>query len=330
MNEIKKDPEINEEQLAKINKFTRRAFKKDEIYSFSVILCDNEVDRDNEAFTVDALSKLARLYIGKTGIFDHNHKGANQTARIYDAAMETDQNRITKTGEKYHYIKASAYMVRSEKNKDLILEIEGGIKKEVSVGCSMAKHLCSICGNNRKTAICKHNPGKTYNGKLCYVILDEPTDAYEWSFVAVPAQKGAGVVKKHQVPKETVTGKDVSMIESVNDIIKSMGKGDCMLDKSRIEAIAEEIKSLQAEAEMGRKYRSELQTEVLRLNFLAGEPFLQKTIKSISQKMDISELVSLKQSLSSIKKDSQGENMDFQLNPAEKSQNLSSQNEFKI
>ncbi len=29
--------------------------------------------------------------------------------------------------------------------------------------------------------------GKTYDGRLCCTVLDDPYDAYEWSFVAVPA-----------------------------------------------------------------------------------------------------------------------------------------------
>ena len=38
--------------------------------------------------------------------------------------------------------------------------------------------------------------GKVYVGNPCYVILDDVTDAYEWSFVAVPAQINAGVTKR--------------------------------------------------------------------------------------------------------------------------------------
>ena len=41
---------------------------------------------------------------------------------------------------------AWAYMLRTEKNADLIAEIEGGIKKEVSVGCSVGRRVCSVCG----------------------------------------------------------------------------------------------------------------------------------------------------------------------------------------
>ncbi len=37
---------------------------------------------------------------------------------------------------------------------------------------------------------------RLYGEKLCFMELQEPTDAYEWSFVAVPAQRRAGVVKR--------------------------------------------------------------------------------------------------------------------------------------
>ena len=86
-------------------------------------------------------------------------------------------------------------MVRTEKNKDLIAEIEAGIKKETSVGCSVQSIRCSVCGKDIKTEGCEHQKGRIYGGKRCHYLLDQPTDAYEWSFVAVPAQRNAGVVK---------------------------------------------------------------------------------------------------------------------------------------
>lgn len=175
--------------------------KSEELYTFSLVLCDNEIDRDNEKFTVAALKELAKLFVGKTGIFDHNMKSKDQSARIYDTCVVTDGTRKTADGEEYTYIRAKAYMVRTEKNKDLIAEIDAGIKKETSVGCCVADISCSICGRNIKTEGCEHQKGKTYGGKLCCYLLSEPTDAYEWSFVAVPAQKNAGVIKSF-APKE--------------------------------------------------------------------------------------------------------------------------------
>lgn len=179
-----------------INKFTRRELNEDEIYKFEVILCDNQIDRDNERFSIDALSELKNLFVGKTGIFDHNPKGENQTARIYKTELSTDDSKNVENGEKYTCLKAGCYMVRTDSNKDLILEIDGGIKKEVSVSCQCKKKICSICGKNRLKSPCRHEAGKIYSGKKCCFVLDDATDAYEWSFVAVPAQQNAGITKK--------------------------------------------------------------------------------------------------------------------------------------
>ena len=186
---------LPEEELKLIGKFARKELSQEEIYTFSVILCDNEIDRDNERFTVSALKTLAELFVGKTGIFDHNMSSKDQNARIYATEFVTDETRKTSEGEPYCYIKAKAYMVRTEKNKDLIAEIDAGIKKETSVGCCVRTISCSICGKNIKSEGCEHQKGKVYGGKLCCFLLEDPTDAYEWSFVAVPAQKNAGVIK---------------------------------------------------------------------------------------------------------------------------------------
>lgn len=187
---------MDKEMLSKINRFTRREFSEDELYIFSVILCDNEIDRDYECFSDNALEKLRSLFVGKTGIFDHNASTSNQNARIFDTEIITDTGRTTKTGESYKYLKAMAYMVRTDDNKNLISEIDAGIKKEVSISCSAAKRICSVCGHDKSGGNCNHVKGKIYNGRKCHIILDNVTDAYEWSFVAVPAQVNAGVTKK--------------------------------------------------------------------------------------------------------------------------------------
>ena len=183
------------DQLEKINQFTRRQLSADEVYIFSVILCDNDIDRDGERFSDKALDDLSRLFVGKTGIFDHEAKSANQTARIFDTEIITDSSKITATGEAYRFLKAYAYMLRTDENRSLIAEIDGGIKKEVSISCSAAKKICSVCGCDRSRIPCVHSKGKSYGGKLCFIVLDNITDAYEWSFVAVPAQVNAGVTK---------------------------------------------------------------------------------------------------------------------------------------
>ena len=85
--------------LDKINRFTRRKLTEDEVYVFSVILCDNDIDRDCERFSDGALQSLKERFVGRTGIFDHDPKGSNQSARIYDCAVVTDVSKKIKSKE---------------------------------------------------------------------------------------------------------------------------------------------------------------------------------------------------------------------------------------
>ena len=47
---IEKSIGTSNSDLDKINQFTRSQFGSDELYIFSVILCNNDIDRDYERF----------------------------------------------------------------------------------------------------------------------------------------------------------------------------------------------------------------------------------------------------------------------------------------
>ena len=128
---------------------------------FSMILCDNEIDRDYERFPRQSLEVLGRLFIGKTGIFDHNPKGENQTARIFQTTVECDTHRHTQNNEPYCALRAWAYMVRCAKNADLILEIDAGIKKEVSVAALSRARSVPSAGPIPETNRCAHIPASS-------------------------------------------------------------------------------------------------------------------------------------------------------------------------
>ena len=167
-----------ESELAEISRYARSSLKREEIYAFTATLCDNEIDRDGERFTVETLEQLAALYPGKPGLFDHSMKGRDQTARTYRAWVERDETKLNSLNEPYTALRARAYMVRTPENQSLIAEIDAGIKKEVSVGCAIATKACSICGANRHTEPCAHLPGRFYDGKLCHTLLSGAKDAY--------------------------------------------------------------------------------------------------------------------------------------------------------
>jgi len=183
--------EVSDGELALINLQSLKTLTAEEVFVFKLAACNNLVDRDFERFTDAALEKLAALYVGRTMISDHSWKASLQTARIYAGSVEP-----MKEGEGKQLV-LRAYMLSSDATKDTIAAIEGGILREVSIACRITKAVCSICGVDNREVMCQHWPGREYDGKTCHFDLDEPTDAYEVSFVAVPAQPAAGVTKAY-------------------------------------------------------------------------------------------------------------------------------------
>lgn len=201
--------EVTEEELRAINKHTIEPLTADEVFVFSAVLCDTELDRQFEYFSPKALHDMQKLFLGRTVIKDHNPTADNQIARIYDTEV-VDTGKKMKNGEPYMQLRARCYMVRTASNADLITEIRAGIKREGSVGFRPSSAVCSICQTDNAASYCRHWPGKTYDkegGKqLCTIKLDGVSDCYEFSLVSTPAQRAAGVTKSYT--GEIVTEKD--------------------------------------------------------------------------------------------------------------------------
>lgn len=194
MNEIRKAAYVCKQaetagDLELINRQALRALKAEEVFAFRLAACDDQVDRDHERFTLAALEGLAERFVGRTVLMDHQWSAKGQTARVYAGAVE-EENGV-------HRLVLRAYMLRTGETEAVIAAIEGGILREVSVGCAVERALCSICGADKGKTSCPHRPGAVYSGQTCHVDLDGARDAYEVSFVAVPAQPKAGVVKEY-------------------------------------------------------------------------------------------------------------------------------------
>lgn len=265
---VEKSGEAADQDMALINRYTRRELTAGEVYTFSVVLCDNEIDRDYERFTTEALEKLAVLFVGRTGIFDHQNSSSNQAARIYSCRVERPEGKTTSFGEPYARLTAKAYLPRGGIQEDLILQLDAGIKKEVSVGCSVGSVRCSVCGEEVKRGTCRHQKGKVYGGQVCHHILEEPSDAYEWSFVAVPAQREAGVIK-HYLPEP--------------------GKA-CTLTESQVCKLHGHLEDLEKRARMGDEYWDNLRREVVRLSGIVQPEVALPVIEGVARKMTLDEL----------------------------------------
>lgn len=250
-------------QLEAINAQAKAKLTEEQVYVFSVKLCDDQVDRDFERFDTAALPELARLFLGKTGIVDHRWSADQQIARIFETQV------VKEAG--VSYIKAWAYIRRGGSNEEIIADIEAGIKKEVSVGCAMGRAVCSVCGSDYGT--CGHLKGEAYDGQVCCAILREPMDAYEFSFVAVPAQRDAGVMK-------------------------ALGGGKrCLKELAEEFGLQAEFRSLFKQAQLGLQYRKELEDSVVRLGLSLELGVSEPVLRSLCQSAGAENLQALKKAL---------------------------------
>jgi len=250
-------------QLEAINAQAKTQLTADQVYVFSVRLCDDQVDRDQERFDTAALPALAKLFIGKTGIVDHKWSSENQVARIFETQVVKEKG--------ISFIKAWAYIRRGGSNDEIIADIDAGIKKEVSVGCAMGMAVCSVCGSEYGT--CGHLKGESYDGQVCCAILKEPMDAYEFSFVAVPAQREAGV-------------------------LKAMGGGKRSLKELAEEFGAQaEFRALFKEAQLGKRYRKELEDSIVRLGLVLDLGVDSGILRSIAETAKSEDLLALRKGL---------------------------------
>ena len=267
--EIKKATEVvgsgvpNSVQLEAINAQAKGKLTAEQVYVFSLRLCDDQVDRDGERFDTAALPALAKLFIGKTGIVDHKWSSEAQVARIFATEVVTEEN--------VSYIKAWAYVRRGGAGDEVIADIEAGIKKEVSVGCAMGRVVCSVCGSDYGS--CGHQKGEYYDGMLCCAVLKEPLDAYEFSFVAVPAQPNAGVLKGMGGGKRT--------LKELADAYGAQG----------------EYRALYREAELGRQYKKQIQDDVVRLCLCLELGADEPTLRGIVEKAGAEDLLKLQKAL---------------------------------
>ena len=174
------------------------------------------------------------------------------------------------------------YAKNCPENEKLILDIDSGILREVSVGCAVKSVKCSVCGED--IAVCTHKKGETYSGKLCCGELIAPYDAYEFSFVAVPAQKEAGVVK-------SVYGKEVNM----EGIMKKLGENRTVtLSGGECEKLMGYIETLKQSAKDGVYYRDSLTSEVLRLSAAVQPEISRDTMEALAKTMNVAQLCEFK------------------------------------
>lgn len=208
-----------DEQLAKINGFTRKTVTADEVVAFSTLSCNDIVDRDDDQFTTQCVKDFAALEqpfspVGKSFMLDHAYRTENAVGRIFGVDTKKVSEALFLTNE--------VYMPKTEQFAPLIEKIDFGISWAVSVGVMLGKDACSLpwckagfsswgywCQNGHdKGAYYVEDGGednwgyplpvsaKTAGAQRCVRQFSEPRDMYELSQVFLGAQYFAALDKE--------------------------------------------------------------------------------------------------------------------------------------
>jgi hypothetical protein len=156
-------------------------------------LCHNQLDRHFSLFPEEELEKVDRMVPGRPLMERHDLRGTLPRGTFFRSELHREGDRVS--------VRPDVYVLRTQDNTDFILNIEGGVYRETSIGFSFRMPECSVCKRDLRT--CDHIPGRTYGGDLCYYTMRGVIEVIEGSVVSSGSQ-GTGFVAR----KETRSAAD--------------------------------------------------------------------------------------------------------------------------
>jgi hypothetical protein len=169
--------------IADVNRFALRPLAADEFAVFTLDLCHNQVDRHFSRFPEEELEKINGMTPGRPLMERHDLRGSLPRGTFFRSQIARDGERAT--------VRPDVYVLRTKDNEDFILNIEGGVYRETSIGFSFEMPECSICVKDLRT--CDHVPGRTYGDAQCHYVMRNVLEVIEGSVVSSGSQ-GTGFV----------------------------------------------------------------------------------------------------------------------------------------
>lgn len=167
-----------EGRMEAINRYALRPLAPEEVAVFRLDLCNNQVDRHYSRFPDEELERVNALTPGRPLMERHDMTGTLPRGTFFRSRLHRDGNRVS--------VRPEVYVLRSAGNRDFILNIEGGVYRETSIGFSFRRPECSVCGRDLRT--CAHVPGRTYGGKPCHFVMRGVMEVLEGSVVPAGSQ----------------------------------------------------------------------------------------------------------------------------------------------
>lgn len=318
--------------IDKINEHTITPLTEDDIFTFDVILCDNDVDRVYDKMTSEFLQEFKEKSGSLVGLKDHDWNTDTSTNRLYDVELIESEDEKTSLGENRQYLLGHAYTLKS--NPD-VERINAGLLSGVSVSFNSSGDHCSICGGTTHkgeddVAVCVngHHCGETYDGKLCYNVLCHCDDVFEWSLTPVPAQRNArvknknlgGVLMKKAKFLASKLFKSKALDENVKteleEIIETPGEEE--VSEEDVLKLIEENNGLKTELEVVKKELEEVKSKMAKAKACGAiekavdglEPLTEQVKADILEKIDADkvtvnedgEVVGLDEQIEAVKK----------------------------
>lgn len=208
----------SDEQLGRINQFTRRPVTADEVICFTTLSCNDIVDRDDDRFTSDCVKDFAALEqpfspVGKSYMVDHSRSISGAVGRIFGVDTKKVSGGL--------FLANEVYIPNTDQYRGFIEDVDFGINWAVSVGVVLGKDACTVCEGPFSWwgywCVNGHDKGMWYDPKSdetdswgyptpveegtsgavkCIREFSDPIDFYELSQVFLGAQYFAALEKE--------------------------------------------------------------------------------------------------------------------------------------
>ncbi|MBX7258235.1 MAG: hypothetical protein K1Y02_17870 [Candidatus Hydrogenedentes bacterium] len=172
-----------EDVVASVNRFALRPLAPGEFVVFTLDLCHNGIDKHFSRFPDEELSKINVMTPGRPLMERHDLRGTLPRGTFFRSSLHREGDRLS--------VRPDVYVMRTRDNEDFILNIEGGVYRETSIGFSFETPECSICGKDLRA--CDHVPGRSYGDTMCHYVMRNVLEVIEGSVVSSGSQ-GTGFV----------------------------------------------------------------------------------------------------------------------------------------
>ena len=233
----------DDSDLRAINALSHMQLTWDDVYIRSMFLCsDQPCESDWSRFSPRALEQIARLLVGQSVIGGHDRQSL-PLARFFKANIVQRQDDITKVPSVW--VQAWFYWLRETSGaNDLLLNIDGGIYREVSIAWRYRYWQCSICG--QEDGVCRHRPGELIGDERCLRIIDEILDVLEGSLVYKGADSGAMLAGSRSAEFSNQEESILCIWRDSDALFRTLVEYDLISDISQLES--DDIEALRGSA----------------------------------------------------------------------------------